>query len=199
MADQAQRKFKREQSKKLKTQLAQFKIEEQKLAEKQNLTQCAICLEFVSHGARCLPCGHVFHDACVRRILDNRCPNCRLEIRKPRARPLPPQPAPQPAPQPIFVQGVLNPSDQVPHLFRCTHSMIFSLAQQCEVAHLTRDILTHAITHNTSTSFDATIKLIQDFMLKSINKCGLISGLTYQNWLGELASQRLRDEEERGH
>ena len=186
MADQAQRKFKREQSKKLKTQLAQFKIEEQKLAEKQNLTQCAICLEFVSHDARCIPCGHVFHDACVKKILDNKCPSCRHIIRKPR---IPPPAAPQVAPpRPIIYSS---------SSYNCVHAMIFAPAHQCEVAHLTRDILTHAITHSTRTSFDATMKMVQDFMLKSVHKCCLISDLTHQNWLGELASQRLREEEER--
>ena len=189
MASSEIRKFKRQQSKLVKSKLASFHTDEQKRAAYMKMPECPVCLEYICHENKVAKCGHVYCVKCYKKLQDNRCAVCRCELRKPRI-----ENPPQPAPQPIVVQGVSNPSDQVPHLFRCTHAMIFAPAQHCEVAHLTRDILINAIT-NRSTSFDTTMKLIQNFMLKSVNKCGLISDLTHQNWIGELASQRLRDSE----
>ena len=197
MATSEVRKYKRQQSKLMKSKLASFHMDEQQRAAEMKMPECPVCFEYICHESKVAKCGHCYCLKCYKKLQNNRCAICRCELRKPRRGVANAPPLRPPAPQPIVVQGVLNSSDQVPHLFRCTHAMIFAPAHQCEVAHLTRDILTHAITHSTRTSFDATMKMIQDFMLKSVHKCCLISDLTHQNWLGELASQRLREEEER--
>ena len=46
---------------------------------------CAICLECVEDGARCvLECGHTFHSACILQSVlhDQRCPVCRCTLAK---------------------------------------------------------------------------------------------------------------------
>ena len=50
---------------------------------------CSICLQDLSSDILSLPCGHCYHDACIRQQLEYhlRCPNCmnvcgQLELRK---------------------------------------------------------------------------------------------------------------------
>eukprot|EP00301_Raphidiophrys_heterophryoidea_P008240 c13083_g1_i1.p1 GENE.c13083_g1_i1~~c13083_g1_i1.p1 ORF type:complete len:234 (-),score=16.81 c13083_g1_i1:207-908(-) len=48
---------------------------------------CSICLDSIresNHTAK-LPCGHTFHDSCMKRCMKfaTRCPNCRLELSEP--------------------------------------------------------------------------------------------------------------------
>jgi hypothetical protein len=50
----------------------------------QESNECVICLEKLTEGEEALrvPCGHVFHDACIRSWLgnSNQCPTCRYEL-----------------------------------------------------------------------------------------------------------------------
>eukprot|EP00639_Heterosigma_akashiwo_P013696 CAMPEP_0206373356 /NCGR_PEP_ID=MMETSP0294-20121207/7658_1 /ASSEMBLY_ACC=CAM_ASM_000327 /TAXON_ID=39354 /ORGANISM="Heterosigma akashiwo, Strain CCMP2393" /LENGTH=180 /DNA_ID=CAMNT_0053820915 /DNA_START=58 /DNA_END=596 /DNA_ORIENTATION=+ len=45
---------------------------------------CQICLEPLLHSLDALPCGHVFHDTCIRRWTDIKanCPTCKSAVRR---------------------------------------------------------------------------------------------------------------------
>jgi ABC-type bacteriocin/lantibiotic exporter with double-glycine peptidase domain len=48
--------------------------------------QCSICLENVQEGRQTLPCGHEFHEDCLREwlALQNTCPVCRAALPLPK-------------------------------------------------------------------------------------------------------------------
>ena len=59
-----------------------------KTAESQDVPfdyMCAICHDLLYKPQRCLPCGHIFCDPCLRRlssIRNRKCPMCREKIEK---------------------------------------------------------------------------------------------------------------------
>jgi hypothetical protein len=59
-----------------------LKVTENDLEEENS--ECTICLEKLSAGDSALriPCGHIFHEDCVRKWLqsNNQCPMCRYEL-----------------------------------------------------------------------------------------------------------------------
>jgi autocrine motility factor receptor len=64
---------------------------------------CSICWEKFEK-ARCLPCGHLFHQNCLRSWLeqDTTCPICRLSLQEDNTQQIPPAPVP-PAAAPNFL------------------------------------------------------------------------------------------------
>jgi hypothetical protein len=63
---------------------AQFEHREVASADVQKETKCSICLEQFAKGEKVceLPCKHIFHDACVRKWLQQKasCPVCRMPL-----------------------------------------------------------------------------------------------------------------------
>ena len=43
--------------------------------------ECSICLEFINSPHQ-LPCGHIFHEKCIKKWKKNKCPLCRTKINK---------------------------------------------------------------------------------------------------------------------
>jgi len=43
--------------------------------------ECSICLEFINSHYQ-LPCGHIFHEKCIKIWKKNKCPLCRTKINK---------------------------------------------------------------------------------------------------------------------
>ena len=48
----------------------------------EELPECAVCLEKLTNGLSCTPCGNVFHKNCIIRCLELNgiCPVCRKEV-----------------------------------------------------------------------------------------------------------------------
>lgn len=50
------------------------------LAHSQEI-ECAICLDIIENESKTITeCNHVFHDSCLERIVNNRCPLCRAAL-----------------------------------------------------------------------------------------------------------------------
>ncbi|UJR08649.1 hypothetical protein I4U23_012908 [Adineta vaga] len=105
---------------------------------------CSICWEKFEK-ARCLPCGHLFHQNCLRSWLeqDTTCPICRLSLQDETSQQTPiPSPTPPPPPPPPAVPPTPNfllwPSLTLARLARNVHGMNDTTTQRPPRNHLFR-------------------------------------------------------------
>jgi len=109
---------------------------------------CIVCLDEMMHGAKKLPCGHMFHLTCLRSWFerDHRCPTCRHPASEPA--PVPVRPT-APDQQPAFpIQNNVGPDPlQVP-----TNPPDVSAADQASTVQ--NPGAPESNTHSASTQFD---------------------------------------------
>eukprot|EP00918_Siedleckia_nematoides_P107063 GHVU01233423.1.p1 GENE.GHVU01233423.1~~GHVU01233423.1.p1 ORF type:complete len:113 (+),score=6.97 GHVU01233423.1:250-588(+) len=83
--------------------------------------ECAICLQPLVEQLGSLPCGHIFHDACVRRIpaAKRRCPTCRADytVRNIRLAFIPTEKEPPTPPAPRWNRQFL-PENRLTEIFK---------------------------------------------------------------------------------